>query len=44
MSHEEICQLLKDVGFTDGWAVSGETLVLWEHEEEPPAPLVRPAE
>ena len=35
-------QLLLDNGFTDGWAMSGETLVLWEHEEEPPAPLVRP--
>ena len=44
MSHEEVCQLLKDAGFTDGWAVAGDTLVLWEHEEEPPAPLVRPAE
>jgi hypothetical protein len=44
MSHEEICQLLKDAGFTAGWAVAGDTLILWEHEEEPPAPLVRPAE
>jgi len=42
MSHQEVCQLLLDAGFADGWAVSGDTLILWEHEEEPPAPLVRP--
>jgi hypothetical protein len=35
-------QLLIDSGFDDGWALSEETLVLWEHEQEPPAPLVRP--
>lgn len=37
-------QLLLDAGFTDGWAIAGDELILWEHEEEPPAPLVRPAE
>jgi hypothetical protein len=37
-------QLLLDAGFDSGWAVAGETLILWEHEEDPPAPLVRPAE
>ncbi len=36
-------QLLLDAGFTDGWVVAGDELILWEHEEEPPAPLVRPA-
>jgi hypothetical protein len=35
-------QLLLDNGFTDGWAMSEETLVLWEHEVDPPSPLVRP--
>jgi len=35
-------QLLLDAGFTDGWAVSGEVLILWEHDTEPPAPLTRP--
>lgn len=35
-------QLLLDAGFVNGWAVSGETLVLWEHDQDPPAPLVRP--
>lgn len=44
MSHEDLIQLLLDAGFDSGWALSGETLVLWEHEEEPPAPLIRPAE
>lgn len=37
-------QLLLDQGFTDGWALSDDVLILWEHDEEPPAPLVRPTE
>lgn len=37
-------QLLIDNGFTDGWAITGDVLIIWEHDEEPPAPLVRPAE
>ena len=43
MSHEELCQLLLDAGFNGGWAITGDVLTLWEHEEEPPAPLTRPA-
>jgi hypothetical protein len=35
-------QLLLDAGFTDGWAMSGETLTIWEHDQDPPAPLTRP--
>ena len=42
MSHEELLQLLADAGFDTGWALSGNTLVLWEHDTEPPAPLTRP--
>jgi hypothetical protein len=37
-------QLLIDAGFIDGWVISGDVLTLWEHDEDPPAPLVRPAE
>ncbi len=37
-------QLLLDAGYEQGWAVAGEELVFWEHEEEPPAPLKRPSE
>lgn len=37
-------ELLVNAGFTDGWVVNGETLVLWEHDENPPAPLERPAD
>lgn len=37
-------QILLDAGFTSGWAISGEELILWEHEQDPPAPLKRPAE
>jgi hypothetical protein len=35
-------QLLLDAGYTDGWAMAGETLTLWEHDADPPAPLTRP--
>jgi len=42
MTHDELLQLLADLGFSTGWALSGETLVLWEHEVDPPLPLVRP--
>jgi hypothetical protein len=37
-----IIQLLIDAGFTDGWAMADDVLVLWEHEIDPPAPLTRP--
>ena len=37
-------QLLIDAGFNTGWAVAGDTLILWEHDSEPPFPLVRPQE
>ena len=39
-----IVKLLLDAGFTDGWALDGETLILWEHDADPPAPLKRPEE
>jgi hypothetical protein len=42
MTHEEIIELLTKSGFETGWAVAGETLTLWEHDVDPPAPLVRP--
>jgi hypothetical protein len=44
MRHKELTQLLLDAGFDSGWALSGEVLVLWEHNTDPPAPLVRPTE
>jgi hypothetical protein len=44
MTHEELTQLLLDSGFDCGWALSGNTLILWEHDTDPPAPLVRPTE
>ena len=39
-----IIQTLIDAGFTDGWALADDVLVLWEHEQDPPAPLTRPEE
>jgi hypothetical protein len=43
MTHKELCQLVIDAGFDHGWVISGEELVVWEHHEDPPAPLTRPA-
>jgi hypothetical protein len=40
--HGKLVQKLVDLGFNNGWALSGETLILWQHDEEPPAPLTRP--
>jgi hypothetical protein len=40
--HGELVQTLLDAGFIDGWSLSGETLVQWEHDDDPPAPLKRP--
>lgn len=37
-------QLLMDAGFTDGWALAGDVLIVWEHDVDPPAPLARPSE
>ena len=42
MTHNELIQLLLDTGFEKGWALAGETLTIWEHEQDPPAPLTRP--
>jgi len=35
-------KLLIEAGFNSGWVVSDEVLVIWEHDQEPPSPLVRP--
>ena len=42
MTQKELIELLNIEGFPQGWAMSGETLILWEHDEDPPAPLTRP--
>ena len=42
MTTDEAVQLLEDSGFDTGWAVCEGQLVLWEHIEDPPPPLVRP--
>jgi hypothetical protein len=42
MTHEELLKLLSDKGFDNGWVLTGETLILWEHDQDPPAPLTRP--
>jgi len=40
--HQELTQMLTEAGFDSGWVLQGETLVIWEHEENPPKPLTRP--
>lgn len=40
MTDDQIIQLLLDAGFNSGWAVSGGKLILWEHEQDPPASLI----
>ncbi len=43
MTHRELIELLEKAEFTSGWVLSEDQLVLWEHDEDPPAPLTRPA-
>lgn len=43
MTHKELIKLLVEKGFNDGWILSDTELVIWEHDENPPKPLKRPA-
>ena len=42
--HEKLVAVLLNAGFTDGWTLFGTELQQWEHDENPPAPLTRPAD
>ena len=42
MTHKEAIDLLEKNGFIDGYAIAGDVLLLWHHDENPPAPLTRP--
>ena len=42
MTTEEIMAMLENAGFTSGWSLLGTELVVWEHDQDPPAPLTRP--
>jgi len=42
MIDDPLEQLLRNAGFSEGWAMSDGKLVIWEHEQEPPEPLERP--
>ena len=42
MTTEEIMAMLVNAGFTTGWSLVGNELALWEHDQDPPAPLTRP--
>ena len=36
MTHDELCDGLRQLGFNSGWAASGEEIVLWENSEPQP--------
>ena len=38
----ELETMLVEAGFNSGWAIADGKLTLWEHEQDPPAPLTRP--
>jgi hypothetical protein len=42
MTNDEATQLILDSGIVGGWTLHGDTLILWEHDQDPPAPLTRP--
>jgi len=42
VTHEEIIALLLEKGFEAGYALLGEELTVWEHEQDPPKPLKKP--
>ena len=42
MTNDEATQLILNAGIVGGWTLHGDILTLWEHEQEPPAPLKRP--
>jgi hypothetical protein len=42
MNRPPMAQLLIDAGFDTGWALVDGVLILWEHDQDPPAPLTRP--
>jgi hypothetical protein len=41
--HQKAIELLIDAGYETGWVLSEGLLVVWQHTENPPAPLKRPA-
>jgi hypothetical protein len=41
--HQKTVKMLIDAGYESGWALLGNVLTIWEHEENPPKPLTRPA-
>ena len=44
MTHAEAMTLLLESGYDNGWALANGVLIYWEHDNDPPAPLVRPSE
>ena len=44
MNPEQAMQALADAGFNNGWSLLGDVLTVWEHDQDPPTPFVRPQE
>lgn len=43
MTNAQAELILLEAGYDTGWALCEGALILWEHVEDPPPPLVRPA-
>jgi hypothetical protein len=43
ITNTAMTQLLIDNG-CENWALTNEVLIVWDNDEDPPAPLVRPQE
>jgi hypothetical protein len=39
MNHEELCDKLIELGFTEGWGVRNGKIVVWENKEKIPDTL-----
>jgi hypothetical protein len=42
MISDPMVELLLNAGYESGWALLGDVLTVWEHDQDPPAPLTRP--
>ena len=42
MTNDEATQLILNSGVVGGWTLYGDVLTVWEHDQDPPAPLTRP--
>jgi hypothetical protein len=43
ITSDKTVESLLEAGYETGWALADGALVLWQHDEDPPAPLTRPS-